>query len=262
MYSKTYLGKIVVRIGETENTVVVLIVANSDDAAYDRLDRYAAMYYGEGDEESEDGGYYANGGEIFTSPLSCEEIGLATFLELRRCLPVRSDDNVTTPTDADLESLDSLKTAAQALTRGLRAQSLECPQSKVLHALASSWGEKNWHVLKSKVADEAKAAVLQAANEVVSFSDSAGCDEGLTVTSSHAVEALSDALQLMAKGKAPRESVIDFLVKTAQVLSQARGQSIADVDDARDLLDECTDEQPAEDASPAEIEEAVRRLLK
>ena len=149
MKTRTFLGSINVRIGEYENRVQYLLVANSDKAAWDLLDSQAALYYGEGDEPEEDGGYYANDGEIHVSAFKAVEIGLATFLDLKLSLPVRVDHNVSMPTEADLEG--SVQSAAQSLHTALRRKAPELTLSDVLNALASSWGQKNWQVLKAKL---------------------------------------------------------------------------------------------------------------
>jgi len=201
MQFKTFLAKLNVRIGEYENRVSLLLVANSLSAANELLDSAAALYYGEGDEAQEDGGYYSNGGEVHVSAYSVQEIGLATFLELKSHLTVRRAPNVPLPGPEHLQ--DDLSCAAQALLNALRTKHPELTQSHVLHALASSWGEKNWQVLKAKLSGQASpaqatsalwAAVEKAAWAVVHQADNSGCSEDLTVTSQAAVEQLEAVL--------------------------------------------------------------------
>ena len=81
---RVFIGKLNVRIAETELRPVRLIVAKNDSDAMCVLSRSAAKLYGRGDEPCEDGGYYANGGEIHVSPFSMQEIALATFLDLKK----------------------------------------------------------------------------------------------------------------------------------------------------------------------------------
>lgn len=209
MQFKTFLAKLNVRIGEYENRVSLLLVANSFSAANELLDNAAALYYGEGDEAQEEGGYYSNGGEVHVSAYSVQEIGLATFLELKSHLTVRRAPNVPLPGPEHLQ--DDLSTAAQALLNALRAKHPELTQSHVLHALASSWGEKNWQVLKAKLSASSSGpswplaadksplhaqlmSLKTAAQAVVDQADNSGCTDDLTVTSQEAIEQLQAVL--------------------------------------------------------------------
>lgn len=154
MKANTYLGKLSIRIGTYENTVLYLVVANSQAAADEEFEHVAASYYGSGEEEMEDDGYYANGGEVHVSAQSLRPIGLATFLEMQSLIPTRCAENVTAPTHAMLS--ESVHTAATALREALSARlGHAVTQSAMLHALASSWGEKNWQVLKAKLTAQA-----------------------------------------------------------------------------------------------------------
>lgn len=97
--------------------------------------------------------------------------------------------------------------AAKALTNALRAGQPELSHSRVLNALASSWGEKNWQVLKAKVSrteavNQAWPSVQKAAWEVVLQADNSGCSEDLTVTSQQAIEQLEAALLKVQSGLA------------------------------------------------------------
>jgi hypothetical protein len=150
MQAKTYLGKITVRIDEYENDVSLLVVANSRDSAWGVLEGTARDYYGSPDTPEEDGGYYANGGEIFVSAKGLEEIGLATFLELKPCFMVRRQANVVQPDETAFEA--PLSEMAQAFTQALNRKEKVVSHSQVLNALASAYGHNNWHVLKNKLA--------------------------------------------------------------------------------------------------------------
>jgi hypothetical protein len=149
MQAKTYVGKILVRIGEYENDVTLLVVANSDKAAWDVLEGAAQNYYGDDNTPFEEDGYYANGGEIFTQAKSLAEIGLATFLDLKPHFMVRRQVNVTSPDESALEA--PLAELAQALTNALNRKEKVASHSQVLNAVASAYGHKNWNLLRTKL---------------------------------------------------------------------------------------------------------------
>lgn len=200
MKTRTFLAKLKVRIGDYENLVSLLLVANSQESAEALLDDAAALYYGEGDMQKEDGGYYANHGEVHISASTLVEIGLATFLDLQGALTVRCASNVNMPT-SDLLS-ESVQEAAKSLHNALKAKAEGLTQSDVLNALASSWGEKNWQVLKAKLQAperEAYQGLAKAADTVVSWADSEGCSDDLTVTSAEGVKRLSNALTALRR---------------------------------------------------------------
>jgi hypothetical protein len=196
MKTHTYLGKLRVRIGEYENNVSYLVLANSEQAAWQEFEKLAASYYGDGEQPREDEGYYANGGEIHVQALALRPIGLSSYLDLQGQLPEWRAANVAAPGLAMLEG--SVQTAATVLREALASQlGTPVPQSAMLHALAASWGEKNWQVLKAKVAAPDRAAmkaILAAAQAVVDQADDTGCSDDLTVTSSQAVATLSGLL--------------------------------------------------------------------
>ena len=149
MQAKTFVGKITVRTGEYENDVTVLLVANSEKAGWDVLEGTAQNYYGDENTPEEDGGYYANGGEIFTQAKSLEEIGLSTFLDLKSFFMVRRQANVTPPDETALEA--PLAELAQSLTSALNRKNKVVSHSQVLNAIAAAYGHNNWHVLKNKL---------------------------------------------------------------------------------------------------------------
>jgi hypothetical protein len=195
MTAKTFLGTLEVRIGEYQNSVRQLIVANSPASAHQVLQDATAHYYGDGKAPEEDGGFYANGGEVHVSAKLLRPIGLATFLDLQRLLPVRCADNVVAPSSDALDV--KVQSAATALRSALESCGVEVGQSPMLNALAASWGEKNWQVLKAKVATPDRAAMkrlIAAAQAVVDQADDSGCSDDLTVTSSEAVQLLSNLL--------------------------------------------------------------------
>ena len=194
MTTKTFLGTLEVTTGEYKHSVRYLIVANSDNSAQAVLQRVAATFYGDGNAPEEDGGFYANGGEVHVGAKTLRPIGLATFLDLHRQLPVRCDTNVVEPSSASLDT--KVQAAAKALRSALEAQGVEVGHSAMLNALAASWGEKNWQVLKAKVSAgrATMMALLAAARKVVDQADNSGCSDDLTVTSNEAVEKLSELL--------------------------------------------------------------------
>jgi hypothetical protein len=149
MQAKTFVGKILVRIGEYDNDVALLVVANSDKAAWDVLEGTAQNYYGDESTPFEDDGYYANGGEIFTQAKSLAEIGLATFLDLKSYFMVCRQPNVTPPDESALEA--PLSELAQSLTAALNRKAKVVSHSQVLNAVASAYGHKNWNVLRTKL---------------------------------------------------------------------------------------------------------------
>lgn len=195
MTTKTFLGTLEVTTGEYKHSIRYLIIANSYSAALPVLERVASNFHGDGTAPQEDGGFYANGGEVHVSAKALRPIGLATFLDLRHHLPVRCDVNVAEPTPDALDA--SVQAAATALRSALEAQGIEVGHSAMLNALAASWGEKNWQVLKAKLATPERAtmkALMAAAQDVVDQADNSGCSDDLTVTSYEAVEKLSELL--------------------------------------------------------------------
>lgn len=149
MQAKTFIGRLAVRIGESENMVSYLVVASSRDAAFEVLDNAAQSYYGDEDTPQENGGYFTHDGEVFTSASALEEIGQTTFLELKSILPVRCQASASSP--RELHPDQSFSDLAQALTQALNRKAKVVSHSQVLHALASAYGHKNWQVLKSKL---------------------------------------------------------------------------------------------------------------
>ena len=149
MQAKMFVGKIQVRIGEYENVVTLLVVANSRESAWDVLEVAAQQYYGDETSPEEDGGYYANGGEVFVSARSLEEIGLSTFLELKSFFMVRRARNVEAPDETAFDA--SVSELARALTFALNRKESVVSHSQVLNALASAYGHNNWQVLKRKL---------------------------------------------------------------------------------------------------------------
>jgi hypothetical protein len=146
---KYFLGTLNVTIGEYSNNVRILVAANSDPQADEVLEHAAASYYGEGDEEREDGGYYANNGEVHTKASSLVEIGAATFYELRCLLSVHHAGNVKLQ-DLDAATEPGFKAFAKATANALKAEGIEVKHTKMLEALASGLGQKNWQVLQAK----------------------------------------------------------------------------------------------------------------
>ena len=146
---KYYLGSLDITVGEYVNRVRLLVVANSDEQASAQLYKAAASYYGSGNEPLEDSGYYANGGELHTRPIGLMEIGAATFFELKRELFVSRAENVQVG-DLDAASAEGFKALAKATVHALAARDIIVPQSKMLEALASGMGQKNWQVLNAK----------------------------------------------------------------------------------------------------------------
>jgi hypothetical protein len=198
--TKTFLGTLEVRIGEYQNNVRQLIVANSEASAHQVLTESAASYYGDGSSPEEDGGFYANGGEVHVSTKSLHPIGLATFLDLKQLLPVRCAPNEIEPTADSLSVF--VQKAAKALRGTLDSKGVPVEQAVMLDALAASWGEKNWQVLRAKVATpgrDAMLSIIAAATEVVAQTDDSGCSDDLTVTSKEAVERLSGLLDKQRK---------------------------------------------------------------
>ena len=146
MQVKTYVGKLSVRTGEFENKVTRLLVANSNNAARELLEKDAQDYYAGG--ISQDGGYYSSHGEVFVKIDIVQEIGLASFLDFKQHLPVISSSQTSVP---DVTALgDSVQSCAKALTKALNRKGKLVSLSQMLHAVAAALGDNNWHVLKSK----------------------------------------------------------------------------------------------------------------
>lgn len=200
MKTNTYLGRLRVTIGEYENNVSYLVLANSDQAAWQELEKLAASYYGDGNAPLEDEGYYANDGEIHVSAHALKAIGLASYLDLRGHLPEWRAANAAAPDPAMLD--DSVHSAATVLRAALAAQlGVPVSQSAMLHALAASWGEKNWHVLKAKLAApqrSAVAALASAASAAIAQARELPDGTGLRQLPAAALDELARALQDIA----------------------------------------------------------------
>ena len=123
-----------------------LLVANSNYAARELFEKDAQDYYAGG--ISQDGGYYSSHGEIFVKIDSVDEIGLASFLDLKQHLPIIRSSPTPVP---DVTALDgSVQSCAKALTKALNRKGKLVSLSQMLHAVAATLGDNNWHVLKSK----------------------------------------------------------------------------------------------------------------
>lgn len=148
---RSFVGALIVRIGEYENTVRYVLVANSDKRAEQMLEELASEYYGDGTAPREDGGYYANGGEVHVRSGSLQEIGLAAFLELRRVLPARVDGNCDVQALQDQETPHRFKALAKSLSQKLAQFGQAVTHSEMLEALACAFGVKSWQVLADRL---------------------------------------------------------------------------------------------------------------
>lgn len=157
---KFYVGTLEITIGEHSNKVRYLVVANSDDRGAVVLDRIAAGYYGSGDQEFEEEGYYSDGGCMLAQAFSLQEVGLAAFLDLEKILPVRKDGNVPDDLSADALTCNGFKAFAASARKGLGLLSFEVPAVSMLEVLAKSFGSKNWQVLRDKFAAAAAAPAI------------------------------------------------------------------------------------------------------
>jgi len=153
-----FLGTLSVHNGEYETYVRTLVVANTQAHAWPVLDRAAATFYGEEDDESEDGDYYTFGREIRTRAYQLHEISLGTFLELQGCLSTHRDDNIPKTLSADVLSPDGFKAFGASLAKALARKGVEVGQSVMLNVLSQAFGQKNWAVLKDKLTPMASAA--------------------------------------------------------------------------------------------------------
>ena len=160
---KFFVGSLIVRVGEYENTARNLIVANSRERAWDVLEHAAASYYGNGDEPQEHGGYYANGSQVHTMPSGVHEIGLAAFLELKEVLSVHRDANVAPQLDAEALTPAGFKAFAKSVVNGCAAKGLAVGQSTMLAVLARAFGQKNWFSLNEKLQQRAAPGVTATA---------------------------------------------------------------------------------------------------
>lgn len=146
-----FIGNLTIAIGEYENVVRYLVVANSPAGADKVLEAVAATYYGDGSAPREDSGYYANGGEVHVSVSNSFEVGLAAFEELRRVLPTRYDDNCPTVPDIEVAVPEGFKALAKSLVNKLASRGTEVKHSVMLEVLAGAFGAKNWQVLNVKL---------------------------------------------------------------------------------------------------------------
>lgn len=152
MNTKTFLATLELDIGESSLRLRYLLVANSQAAAEALAEETRETYFGEAGDALGGGWQDPDNLEV----LSVREIGLSTFLELKDLIPVRRQPAAKEPTRADLE--EDLGSAAKALTNALNRVQKELPgqanpvsHNVVLSALASSWGLKNWQVVKAKL---------------------------------------------------------------------------------------------------------------
>jgi hypothetical protein len=207
MQVKTFLGKIEVTIGEYSNSVSLLVVANSDTAAWAVLHDAAKSYYGSEDDEEDSSevtetpsGYSANGGELMVSPATLNPIGLSTFLDLKKFMMVRRQENVTVPEASSLES--DLGLAAKQFANALDSRGVKVGHNQMLEALSAAWGHKTWQVLKAKSNLSCRvqlAKLRELAQLVVNSEDDTGCTEDLTVASKEAIDNLSEYLEVVER---------------------------------------------------------------
>ena len=148
--NRFFLGTLNVTIGEYSNLTRSLIVANSEARALAVLDRAAASMYGDGDQEENENGYEANGGEVCTTVHGLKEVGLAAFFELKDVLSVHLDRNVAyTSLAVDPLSTDGFKAFCRSTARGLARKGHTVALSGVLEAVSAAFGQKNWQVMRA-----------------------------------------------------------------------------------------------------------------
>src|SRR5690606_8942196 len=128
---KFYVGTLNVHIGEYQNKVRTLVVANSNTRAMAASEHAAASYYGGGTEPQEDGGYYANDAEVYTSVFGLHEIGLASFLELEQVLSVQKDENIAKDLSAEVLSSQGFKAFTASVVRALKNKEIAAPHGVV-----------------------------------------------------------------------------------------------------------------------------------
>lgn len=269
MKTKTYLAKLVVTIGEYENSVSLLIAAESEAAAVEEHRRAAASYYGDEDSQpDEDGVFWANYGQVAVKPGALVEIGTSTFLDLQSSMLVRKSPRCAAPS---LDDLEDVKKASQALGRALERSGAEVSHAQLLNAIAQAWGEGNWNKLRLKLgqpvaADAASPRlpedVLRAAREVCNQASSEGCDEDLTVTSSDAVKALEEAIrrfQGQPTSDFIREDKVFDVVDDVRERAQQSEFRITSAANARELVENSSDLLNL-NLTEAELKEAIRRL--
>jgi len=145
-----FIGNLLVRIGQYDTHSRYLLVANTRERAEALLDVTASEFYGDGSGQKEDGGYYANGGEVFVRAQGVHEIGLSEFESLRTYFPVRFDDNVARQRTASVCTAEGFKAFAKSAANVLQARGVHVSHSDVLEAMSSGLGCKNWQVLAAK----------------------------------------------------------------------------------------------------------------
>lgn len=116
------------------------------------------------------------------------------------------------------------KEQARILREALSQQGIELPNQKSLDIVARMNGHKNWNVLSGEHSKEAHACETPALSawhaaiqSLLDSEDSAGCDAGLTVVSSTALDALRELAGLPATAPArtwtpPEHRVAGFSV--------------------------------------------------
>ena len=143
-----FYATIVIRNGEREEYIPQLVVANSSKRANLVLDRATASYYGDDTEEDEDGGYYADGGQVYLCPDKLVEISFTTFLEMKAHIAVNRDTTAPASDDVAQEMGDLFKSFSKSVSEMLGNQGVSVSHSRLLNVMAMAIGKNNWHVLQ------------------------------------------------------------------------------------------------------------------
>lgn len=194
----TYLARIKHVQGEVEQTIPALIVASSENSAWEVAQRGIAGEYDDA-EVHENGDVTSHGGDVFTAVRGIQNLGLSSFVELHKTfMTTYVEEGLVIPGD---EALTNLKNVGTALTQALQAHGNTIPHGHVLNALASVVGDRNWQQYKARqVPSELLWQIIHHAGEVMSLSDTTGCDDGYTVTYQPEIEALvSKTVELQGK---------------------------------------------------------------
>ncbi len=272
MNVKTYLGTLTLRQAGFDFSARYLVVANSDAQAKETLDTIASFYFCEPEdcEKRGDWWFFAET-DSWAHAQDVAPIGQATFLELKDHLPVRCAPGVAAP-QALQDVPEPLQQMAKAFGNSLNQRGHKVSHSVLLHALASSLGAQNWHVLKAREAtapqgcEQSKGPelqrILKAAQEVLDSADGEGCSPDLTVVDARAIKRLDNAVKGIDGADEDdelREDVVEELVLDVRRRMRRHGFSVDGGEQAQELVAE-SNEVLGLEATEAELFEAALRL--
>lgn len=89
-----FMNTIQVSIGEYTLFPRILLAAHSHEQALELAHLNAATYYGDASSPLVQGGYFANGGEVYVAPGSLNSISQEAYMELRSFMPFQEPEDI------------------------------------------------------------------------------------------------------------------------------------------------------------------------